>query len=221
MNTVVLNGGLHIIDPEATQAAADAAAAFTALTASPSGVNLSGVDLGGLAAPLTPGTYTFGSSAQLTGTLNLDFTGHVDTPFIFIIGSTLTSASGARVNVVGGGPESQIYWLVGSSATLGTYTTFAGNILAQASITLNTGASILCGRALAITAAVSLDTASVSNSCSGGGDLGTHRSDFGSRGFSGAVPEPASWALMGLGIGAAGLGFRRRRNALANLAYRP
>jgi type VI secretion system secreted protein VgrG len=120
------------------------------------------------------------------------------------------------VNVLGGNSGSGIFWNVGSSATLGTGTIFAGNILADQSITLNTGASILCGRAIALEGAVTMDGNSISNNCSGGGDLGSGRGDFGSGGFAGAVPEPASWAMLIVGFGAVGTTLRRRRVALAN-----
>jgi hypothetical protein len=94
----------------------------------------------------------------LTGALVLNALGDADSVFIFQIGSTLTTASGSSVVVINEPPEGlcNIYWQVGSSATLGTGTTFQGNILALQSITLNTGAS-LYGRALARNAAVTMD----------------------------------------------------------------
>ena len=86
---------------------------------------------------------------------------------------------------------------VGSSATLGTTTDFAGNILAEYSITLNTGAEILCGRAIALTGAVTMQANTIADNCANGGNLSSGRSDFGSTGFSGvssgsvtAIPEP-------------------------------
>jgi hypothetical protein len=86
---------------------------------------------------------------------------------------------------------------------LGSSTTFAGNILAISSITLNTSARILCGRALAETGAVTLDTNAISNDCVGA-NFDSGRSDFGSVGFSGggvqAVPEPGTAALLGMGL---------------------
>jgi hypothetical protein len=111
-----------------------------------------------------------------------------------------------------GDANAGIYWEVGSSATLGTGTTFAGNILAEASIALNTSASILCGRAIALTAAVTMDSNTISNNCSLE-NYGSGRSDFGSAGFSGpsvgAVPEPSTWAMVLIGF--AGLGFAGAR----------
>ena len=128
-------------------------------------------------------------------------------------GSALTTASSSTVAVLNGDANSGIYWEVGSSATLGTSTVFAGNILADQSITLNTSAKILCGRAIALVAAVTLDGNTVSNNCGNGGDYGSGRSDFGSAGFSGpVVPEPSTWAMMLIGFGGIGsIGYRRAR----------
>ena len=109
--------------------------------------------------------YFFSSSAQLTGPLVLDFMGNSATTFVFQIGSTLTTASGSSVSMLNASANSGIYWLVGSSATLGTTTSFMGNIIANQSITLNTGAKIVCGRALALHGAVTLDGNTISNSC--------------------------------------------------------
>ena len=123
---------------------------------------MTGQDLGGLT--LTPGVYCFSSSAQLTGTLTLDAQGNPNAVFIFKIGSTLTTASNSSVVVINTGGNSSIacnvFWQVGSSATLGTGTSFAGNILALTSITLNTGANV-SGRVLARNGAVTLDTNNV------------------------------------------------------------
>jgi hypothetical protein len=165
-------------------------------------MNLTGTILGTGVSTLNAGVYTFNSSAQLTGTLTLDAQGNPNALFVFQIGSTLTSASLATVNVINGGTTTGVYWDIGSSATLGTGTIFAGNILAVTSITLNTGAEILCGRAFAQNGAVTMDTNTISNNCSGG-DFGSERTDFGSDGFSGgALPagEPGTAALFGIGL---------------------
>ena len=141
--------------------------AYNALTGQPCDVNLTGTDLGGLT--LTPGAYCFSSSAQLTGTLTLDGLGNPGSVWVFQIGSTLTTASNARVAYINGGQACGTFWQVGSSATLGTTTSFAGNVLALASITLNTGADNV-GGLFARTGAVTLDTNDVSRvgSCGAG-----------------------------------------------------
>lgn len=121
-------------------------------------------DLGGLT--LLSGTYCFSSSAAITGQLTLDAQNNSNAQFIFSTGSTLITASGSSViinNCPFGGLNGlncafQVLWQVFSSATLGTTTSFLGNIVALSSITLNTGAQQLGGKLWARTGAVSLDT---------------------------------------------------------------
>lgn len=155
----VVNGTTHACDAVASAAQDDVTIAYDDLATRTCDVDLSGDDLGGLT--LTSGVYCFSSDAQLTGILSLDAEGNPDAEFVFQIGSTLTTASDSTVLVINSGLECNVYWQVGSSATLGTNTTFVGNILALASITLNTTAD-LSGRALARTGAVTLDTNEVS-----------------------------------------------------------
>ena len=164
---------IHSSDAVAIQAQIDLTTAYNNLAGRPTTVNLTGQNLGGLT--LIPGVYNFSSSAQLTGILNLNGLGNPNSVFIFNIGSTLTTASASVVSLINGAQGGNVFWRVGSSATLGTTTSFAGDILAQASITLNTGAKITCGAAWARTGAVTLDTNTITlcNLIGAGGVPGT------------------------------------------------
>ncbi len=151
-------GTLHAADAVAAQAQVDLTTAYNAIVATPTLVDLTGTDLGGLT--LTPGVYGFDTSAQLTGALTLATGLNPNAVFIFKIASTLTTASASSVTVTGAGSDCNVFWQVGSSATLGSTTTFAGNILALQSISLNTGASV-SGRILARNGSVTMDTNAV------------------------------------------------------------
>jgi type VI secretion system secreted protein VgrG len=160
----LVNGTIHDNDAVAAQAQADALTGYNFLAGLARTQTLTGQDLGGLT--LDPGVYFFATSAQMTGQLTLDFLGLSNQMIVFQIGSTLTTASASSVLVIDPGTNDQVYWQVGSSATLGTTTDLYGSIIADTSITLNTGATIACGRALALNAAVTLDTNTVSiDSC--------------------------------------------------------
>ena len=151
----VRHGAIHIADGVAGQALNDANTAYTALAGQACNVNLTGQDLGGMT--LTPGVYCFDVSAQLTGNLVLDALDNPLAVWVFKIGSTLTTASGSSVGVINGGQALNVFWQVGSSATLGTTTRFSGNILALESVTLTNGASLI-GRAFGLTGSVTMDT---------------------------------------------------------------
>ena len=118
---------------------------------------------------LTPGIYTFSSAALLKDTLTLDDTGDSNAVFIIKIGSTLTTASYSKVKMKSGGKGANVFWLIGSSATIGTYTQFCGNIIAVTSITMTTGCTTP-GKLFALGAAVTMDTNRVlSDYCTGSG----------------------------------------------------
>jgi hypothetical protein len=151
----VVTGAIHASDAVALQAQTDVTTAYNTAAGEPSTVNLTGQDLGGMT--LSPGTYTFDTSAQLTGALTLDGQGDPNARFVFQVGSTLTTASASSVSLINGASACNLAWQVGSSATLGTGSSFQGDILALTSITLTTGVD-LTGRALARNGAVTLDT---------------------------------------------------------------
>ena len=146
-----VTGVKHTADAVALQAKNDLVTAYTDAATAPTTSNLTGKNLGGK--NLTPGVYTFSSSAQLTGSLTLSGNG----VFIFRIGSTLTTASNSVVLLRNGAQACAVYWQIGSSATLGSGTQFQGNLMALTSITMVTGANILKGRALARNGALTLD----------------------------------------------------------------
>ena len=149
----VINGGIHINDGIANAAHAGALAAYNQLAGETPTNNLTGMNLSGMI--LTSGIYRFDTFAQLSGTLTLDTGGDPNAPFHFQIGSTLTADPGSRVSLLNGNAVN-IFWQVGSSATIGTNSAFVGNIIANQSITMNTGAT-LEGRLLALNGAVTLD----------------------------------------------------------------
>jgi len=155
----IVNGTIHAADAVAAQAGNDANTAYNSLAGQPCNTILTGQDLGGLT--LTPGVYCYASSAQLTGTLTLNGQGNPNAVFIFKMGSTLTTASKSSVVLVNGSTACNVFFQVGSSATLGTGTQFIGNIFALASVTLTTNVNVF-GRAVGLNGAVTLDSNVVS-----------------------------------------------------------
>jgi hypothetical protein len=147
------SGAQHKCDAVALQAKTDLTGAYTRAKNAPcpGTNNFTGVNLGGKS--LVPGVYCQTTAPTLTGTLTLNGSG----VYIFQIGSTLITATGARVRLIGGAQPCEIFWQVSSSATIHVNTTFVGNIMALTTITMQTGAT-LEGRALAQNGAVNLDT---------------------------------------------------------------
>lgn len=150
--TVTVNGSIHIADAVAELAKSDLLSAYN--DAAGRAVNTVGAELGG--GTLIPGVYSAATSMQITGTLTLDAQNDSNAVFIFQAGSTLTTASASKVVLINGASASNVFWQVGSSATLGTNSEFVGNILASESITATTGARIQ-GKLLALGGAVTLD----------------------------------------------------------------
>lgn len=159
---ITVDGTLHAADATAASARAAAAAAYNDLLGQVCDVGPLGVtDLAGVT--LAPGVYCYASSLAVAsgGVLTLDAGGNANAVWVFKMGSTLTTVSGASVVLVNGAQQSNVFWQVGSSATLGTTTAFKGTLIALTSITITTGANVL-GRALALNGSVTLDTNTVS-----------------------------------------------------------
>lgn len=187
----MVNGTLYLAADAATaQAQTDLLAAYNAAAGATSLTTLTGVNLGGLV--LTPGVYTFASSADLTGTLTLDGLGDPNAQFIFQIGSTLTTATGSDVLLINGVTANNVFFQVGSSATIGAGSTFSGVILANTSITLDGG--VLNGQALALNGAVTITGEQLINVPE-----------------ASEVPEPATMFLLGTGLAGVAAKVRRRK----------
>jgi hypothetical protein len=195
----IVNGATDVANGAAQSGQTDALAAYNYLSGLARTGTLTGEDLGNLT--LTTGVYFYSSSAELTGPLTLDFEGLNNANIVFQIGSTLTTASGSSVIIEGAGTDDNVYWEVGSSATLGTTTAFVGDIIADTSITLDTGATIACGDAIAlgvnnngVGGAVTLDDNTIST-CGTGAVGGT-----GGGVTNSPTPEPGTFGLLATGI---------------------
>lgn len=158
--SVTQDGGVYLGDAVARRMQNDLATLYTILAGRPttSGGNLTGQDLGGMI--LSAGVYNFDSSAMISSgqTLTLDAGGNPDAIFIFNVGTTFIAESGSRVVLANEAHGGNVFYRVGSSATLHTSAELEGQILALASVTMNTSANIACGSAQARTGSVTLDS---------------------------------------------------------------
>ena len=196
---VTLGGTVHLFDAVAEQAKIDLKTAYNYAAGRSSDKTISG-DLGGRT--LAPGVYTSESSIGLTGTLTLDAAGDADAVFILQAGSTLTTISDSKVVLINGAKSCNVFWAVGSSATLGTGSSFVGHILAMESITATTGTEVF-GQLLAMDGAVTLDTVVITNdACTAGEqqDSGSDIEELPNTGSNSGLINLSGLALLGLGI---------------------
>ena len=223
----VTGGLVHAGTTVAQLAQGDLTNAMTSLGSLGTGTTLVNPDLVGLT--LAPGVYTVHAGvSNLTGTLTLDGGGNANAAWVFLMDSTLITSPASTVNVINTGSGAGVFWDVRSSATLDTTTSFQGNILALTSITLNTGASLGCGRALASTGSVTMHGNTVGSGCAGTVGVGSNGYNGGFTVAQGGgiptllpyapVPVPLPAALWMFGSGLAGLIGIARRKGAANVA---
>lgn len=161
--TVTRSGVDHITDGAAAIAKADLATAFSDLMV-PTPTTLAAPDLAGQT--LVPGTYTTAATTfENSGNLTLDAGGDASAVFIFQAASTVITSTSSTMTLTNGAQACNVFWAVGSSATIGNSSTFVGHIYSAVSITANSGATIY-GQLLAQTGAVTLNNNTiVNNSC--------------------------------------------------------
>ncbi|MET0306554.1 MAG: ice-binding family protein [Solirubrobacterales bacterium] len=202
-DTAVVNGATHENNGVAKQAQADLIVAYDAAAgqAVPPGNELTGTNLGERTLPA--GAYRYTSSAQLTGALTLDAEGDPSAEFVFQIASALTTAPGSSVVLVNGASPCNVYWQVGSSATLDTTTVFQGNLMALTDISLNNGATVF-GRMLAREGQVSLINNVLDGSTCGTGSTGSPTSPPPTTGPSSGPGTSGDAPSTGTGPGQAG-----------------
>jgi hypothetical protein len=219
-----VNGTLHAGDAVAAQAQSDLTVAYDDAAGRTPPLSVSG-DLGGLT--LTSGVYHSGSSLGLTGTLTLDAQGDPNAVFIFQAGSTLTTASASVVKLINGAQACNVFWQIGSSATLGTASVFTGNILALTSISLNNDVDVQ-GRVLARNGAVTMidDTIAPASCATSGTTTGTTGSPGttttgGSPGGTGTTGSPGTTGTGGSPGSAGSKGAKGTQTGTALLTTTP
>ncbi len=148
----VVGGSIHAGDPTSAQAQADLTVAYNNAAGRPNALAIP-ADIGGTT--IFPGTYVAPVSLGITGTVTLDGQNNPNAVFIFQMASTLTTATGSQVLLINQANPCNVFWESGSSATINGGSIFDGTVLAQASISVGTGATVN-GRLLARTGAVSL-----------------------------------------------------------------
>ena len=193
----LVSGTIHSADAVALQAQNDLTAAYNAAAGAASTATWN-VDLGGHT--FFAGVYTASTSLGLTGTVTLDAQNNPNAQFIFQIGSTLDAATGSSVNLINGAVPANVFWQVGSSATILAGSSFSGNILAFTSISFGSGAS-LQGRALARNGAVTL----LGNAITTPATLG------GAGGGPSPTAAPSSLILVAIALVCAGIYLARKR----------
>jgi hypothetical protein len=215
---ITLNGSTHAADSLALQARNGLGAAFTAAKGL-DGTPVAQPDLGGLI--LTPGVYSSAISLAITGVLILDGGGDPTATWVFQAGSSLTTASNSTVVLIGGANSCNVFWQIGSSATLGTGSSFTGTVMADQSITATSGVTVQ-GRLLASNGSVTLDsddiTAPTNCAASGGGNTGGSGGSGGTGGSggSGGTGSSGGSGASGASVGSAasvGSGGTRGTNA--------
>jgi hypothetical protein len=194
--TITLSGTVHRTDGVAHNAQIDASAAFTTLA----GLASSGT-LGGDLTGETVGVGVWDLTAvpfnlDTGGVLTLDFGGNSNEIIVFRTASTLITGSGSSVSIINGNSTDHVYWEVGSAATIGTTTSFVGSIIANDQVALQTLAKDACGNAISLTAAVTLDSNTISTGCSISGGIVTPIIPAGGTTLV-VTPEPGAWLLLG------------------------
>jgi hypothetical protein len=183
----IVHGAKHVADAPALQAKSDLVIAYNDTAGRAPTASVAG-DLVGRT--LTAGVYKSTGPLGLTGTLTLNAQGNPHAVFIFQIAKTLITGSASRVRLIGGAQACNVFWQVGSSATLGTHSSFKGTIMALTSIAVQTG-TVIQGRAMARNGAVTLDTNTITrplcSTGSGGGGGGGGGGTGGGGGPEGGV----------------------------------
>ncbi len=186
----IVNGAIHQTDGVAQTAQGDATTLFNVLMGLPSDFVIP-AQLGG--STLVGGVYEFaGGAAQITGVLTLDGQNDPNSLWDFKIASTLTTATGSAVILIRGADPNNVFWAVGSSATLGASSVFQGTIVADQSISFLNAASIVCGRAIALVGAMTMINNTVTVCASGGNEGDITEDELGAKACPGHRRRPST-----------------------------